>query len=187
MGHVGKVALLEVFRMRNGVRHLLGAGTGLLTTPLLAAGLGYGAAAGSPRAERIAAWVPIPPAADWFRTSMFVAALVVIGVLAGSRLSPLAALLPGLALTALGAALPVRLAMGGDHRLGFDLVPGAYLDAYAALLGTWALPAGVVLLVAAAFPSRWRGRAQAPEEPPPPVEEEAPERAPLPKRIPSRY
>ncbi|WP_188188774.1 hypothetical protein [Nonomuraea sp. SYSU D8015] len=166
--------------MRNGVRHWLGAGAGLLATPLIAVGLSYGAA----ERYRLLAQLTI----DWIPMSMFIGAFVLIGVLAGSRLSPLASLLPGLAFTALGASLLVRLSMGGDHMLWWDFLPREYPEAYKTLLGTWSLPAGCLLLAASAFPSRWRCKAAAPAEPPPPQpEEEAPAPPPLPKRIPSRY
>ncbi|RVX46311.1 hypothetical protein EDD27_9187 [Nonomuraea polychroma] len=168
--------------MRNGVRHLIGAGAGLLATPLIAAGLSYGAVERYVRMPKITV--------DWIAMPVFVGAFVVIGVLVGSRLSPLASLLPGLVFGGLGGASLARIGLGGDHTLWFDLVPREYHLLYAALLNNWSLPVGCVLLVASAFPSRWRGKAAARHEPPaaPPEEEAAaPEPPPLPKRIPSRY
>ncbi|TMR89783.1 hypothetical protein [Nonomuraea basaltis] len=165
--------------MRNGVRHLLGAGAGLLATPFIAVGLGYGFS----ERYRMLAQVTI----DWIAMGAFAGALVVIGVLAGSRLSPLASLLPGLAFTGFALTGMVRLGMGGDHRLWYDLVPSEYLVSYATLLHSWSLPAGCLLLAASVFPSRWRGKVVREEPPPPSPEEEAPEPPPLPRRIPSRY
>ncbi|WP_433436342.1 hypothetical protein [Nonomuraea sp. CA-141351] len=157
--------------MRNGVRHVLGAGAGLLATPLIAAGFIVGI-------ERFRATAVM--SVDWTVMAVFIGTLVLIGALAGSRISPLASLLPGLAFTGfIGAAL-VRIAMGGDHRMGFDQVPSEFLEGYMSLLYTWSLPTGCVLLAASAFPSRWRG---ARTDPPPP--QEVPEPPPLPKRIPS--
>ncbi|MEU1720025.1 hypothetical protein [Nonomuraea sp. NPDC005692] len=152
--------------MGNGVRHFAGAAVGVAAIPLIAAGLLYG-----PRATT--------SVLDWTATAALAGTAVLIGVLAGSRISPVASLLPGLAFTALAGATVVRAATGGDRRMGFDLVPADYLDAYAALLNTWSLVIGGILLTASVFPSRWRARrggAAAPEE-----GEEPP---PLPKRVP---
>ncbi|SEG76498.1 hypothetical protein SAMN05444920_104389 [Nonomuraea solani] len=164
---VGKVPLLEVFSVRNGVRHLLGAGAGLAATPLIAAGfLGH---------------AHLAP--EWLALGTLAATMAFAGVLAGSRISPLASALPGLVFTGLGAA-----AQAGMPSLVPVLLPRAYVESYLTLLGTWALPMGCLLLAASLFPSRWRAAVRA--EPPSPVreeEEEAPAPPPLPKRIPSRY
>ncbi|MET8984153.1 hypothetical protein ABZW49_01770 [Nonomuraea wenchangensis] len=155
--------------MRNGVRHLLGAGAGLLATPLVAAGFAYG-------------HVQLRSAPDWLPLAAFAGAALLVGVLAGSRLSPLASLLPGLALTGLAVAELARL------DLTWLRMPGAYLAGYERLVSFGAPAAGCVLLAASVFPSRWRARPAAPEAPPPPQpEEETPAPPPLPKRIPSRY
>ncbi|MFI9840427.1 hypothetical protein ACIHFD_25565 [Nonomuraea sp. NPDC051941] len=161
--------------MRNGVRHLLGAGAGLLATPLIATGF----IVGIERYRHTAAMT-----VDWVVLAVYVGTVVLIGVLAGSRISPLASLLPGLAfLGFIGAAL-VRMALGGDHRMGFDDVPSQFLEGYMTLLYTWSLPTGCILLTASLFPSRWRA---ARTDPPPPPPQEAPEPPPLPKRIPSSH
>ncbi|MEV0228623.1 hypothetical protein [Nonomuraea sp. NPDC050786] len=160
--------------MRNGVRHLLGAGAGLLATPLIAAGfiLGFERYGGTARMT-----------VDWGMMAVFIGTLLLIGVLAGSRISPLASLLPGLAFTGfIGAAL-LRIALGGDQRMGFDQVPSEFLEGYMSLLYSWSLPTGCILLAASAFPSRWRSARTGPPPPPP---EETPKPPPLPKRIPSR-
>ncbi|MFB9202093.1 hypothetical protein ACFFV7_12920 [Nonomuraea spiralis] len=133
--------------------------------PLIAAGLLYG-----PRTT--------PSGVDWAAAAALAGTAVLIGVLAGSRISPVASLLPGLAFSALAGATIVRVVTGGDRRMGFDLVPADYLDAYAALLNTWSFVIGGILLTASVFPSRWRarqGKAPAPEGEEPP---------PLPKRVP---
>lgn len=158
--------------MRNGVRHMLGAGAGLLATPLIAAG-----------------FVSHASLDGWIATSLLAGLMVVIGALAGSRISPLASLLPGLVLGVLAggflAGAPWVTPPGG--------VPLPYEAGYRALLAGWALPVACVLVVASLFPSRWRG-APRPAEPPEPAEPPAPqeevkvqEPPPLPKRIPSRY
>jgi hypothetical protein len=160
---------------------MIGAGIGLLATPLIAAGLVYG---------HVESFRALPQVTmDWITLAAFVGAVVVIGILAGSRLSPVASLLSGLAFTGFAAAALVRVGLGGDHRLWYDLVPGDYLKGYESLLHTWSLGIGCLLLVASIFPSRWRARPARSAPPPPPEEEEeaAPEPPPLPKRIPSRY
>ncbi|MEV4390666.1 hypothetical protein [Nonomuraea sp. NPDC049607] len=162
---------LEVFPMGNGVRHFAGAAVGVAAIPLIAAGLLYG-----PRATTSGFdWT-----VEWTAAAALAGTALLIGVLAGSRISPVASLLPGLAFTALAVASLVRAATGGDRRMGFDLVPADYLDAYAALLNTWSLMIGGILLAASMFPSRWRARrggAGAPEK-------EGEEPPPLPKRVP---
>ncbi|GAA1618620.1 hypothetical protein GCM10009733_013660 [Nonomuraea maheshkhaliensis] len=156
--------------MRNGVRHLLGAGAGLLATPLIAAG-----------------FVSHAGLDGWLATSLLAGLMVVIGALAGSRISPLASLLPGLAL-----AVPAGAFLAGAPWVTpYGVVPPAYEAGYRALLAGWALPVACVLVVASLFPSRWRGapRPVEPVQPPePPVQPaSAEEPPPLPKRIPSRY
>ncbi|TYB60686.1 hypothetical protein FXF51_31270 [Nonomuraea sp. PA05] len=163
---MGKVPWLEVFSVRNGVRHLLGAGAGLLATALIAAGLLYFA---SGRAL-----------AAWMAAAALGATMVLVGALSGSRISPVASLVPGLVLAAVaGLAYVPAVSVAG-------LLPVEYAEPYARLAGTWALPVACVLLAASVFPARWRARAVRPEPPAEP-EEEVPEPPPLPKRIPSRY
>ncbi|MEU4509185.1 hypothetical protein AB0G05_06800 [Nonomuraea wenchangensis] len=160
--------------MRSGVRHLLGAGAGLLATPLVAAGFAYG-------------HVQLRPAPGWLPLAAFAGAALLVGVLSGSRLSPLASLLPGLALTGLAAAELARLDLNWLRMPG-EYLTGDYLAGYERLVSFGAPVAGCVLLAASAFPSRWRARPAAPEaSPPPQPEEETPAPPPLPKRIPSRY
>lgn len=174
--------------MRNGVRHWLGAGAGLLATPLIAAGLVYGHTQSQPTME-------------WFRVGALAGAALLVGLLAGSRLSPLASLLPGLGFTGLAVTGLVRIGTGADHRLwfdpGLDQYPNPLADimrtfdpgSYAMLPHAWSLAIGCVLLAASIFPSRWRGKAAVRHEPSPEEvpEEETPAPPPLPKRIPSRY
>ncbi|MFC5822334.1 hypothetical protein [Nonomuraea insulae] len=145
--------------MRNGVRHLLGAGAGLLATPLIAAGFLYS----SNLAER------------WIALVVLGASMVVVGVLAGSRISPLASLVPGLAFA--GAAAFARSPW-------IVLIQAEYTKTYLDLIDIWGLTTACVLLAASVFPSRWRG-VRKPEPSQEEVAEEEP--PPLPKRIPSRY
>ncbi|MEV5553738.1 hypothetical protein AB0L44_08755 [Nonomuraea wenchangensis] len=160
--------------MRNGVRHALGAGAGLLATPLVAAGLAYGHG-------------QLRSAPDWLPLAALAGAALLVGVLSGSRLSPLASLLPGLALSGLAVAAAAGLDLTWLRASGAYLA-GEQPPRYERLLHFGAPVAGCVLLAASAFPSRWRARPSAPEAPPPPQpEEETPVPPPLPKRIPSRY
>ncbi|GAB3208879.1 hypothetical protein ACQEU5_05195 [Marinactinospora thermotolerans] len=134
--------------MSDGLRHLIGAGVGLVAAPVSVFALGWGA--DSLRAAMMALHVDpglyLPGLA-----SVFILGLL-LGPLAGSRMSPLASLLPGVTLTALGlfALSPVfaELATGLTPlgRLGGGAV--VYL-----LLGG--------LLIAASVPaSRWRPAAR---------------------------
>ncbi|TMR08057.1 hypothetical protein ETD86_49420 [Nonomuraea turkmeniaca] len=159
--------------MRNGVRHVLGAGAGLVATPLIAAGVAYGLNRPQPIVDRIA-------------LAALFGAVIVVGVLAGSRVSPLGSLLPGLAFMGLWVTAQVRLGMGGDHKLWYEFVPAEYLQGYESFLHTWSPVVGCILLTASVFPSRWRAAAE-PVAPPPEEEAAVPEPPPLPKRIPSRY
>ncbi|NUS09707.1 MAG: hypothetical protein HOV97_44925 [Nonomuraea sp.] len=123
----------------------------MLAVPALAAGLVYGAE-GPLDVHVVRAGVAI-----------------LIGVLAGSRISPLASLLPGLAFTAYAGVLMVRGGVG-------DLIPAGYLEP----LNTWSSVIGVILLAASVFPSRWRARKGKEAAP----ESEREEPPPLPKRVP---
>lgn len=149
--------------MRNGVRHWLGAGAGLAATLLFAAGF--------------MAWER--PVAEWAGWAALIGVLVLGGVLAGSRISPVASLLCGLLLLSGGALSFVPW-------LWRDLVPEAYYEAVKNLFEAYFWPTGIVLVSASVFPSRWRAatRSQPPAEE---VKEEIPEPPPLPKRIPPRY
>jgi hypothetical protein len=163
-----------VFSVRNGVRHLLGAGAGLLATPLIAAGVMYGLSA-------------LPGGFAQYQPAGLFGAALVVGVLAGSRVSPIASLLPGLVFAGLWGAVMVRTSMGGDSRLWYEFVPSAYVAGWTSLIHSWSPVVGCILLAASVFPSRWRGKVTVSPPPPPEEKEEAPEPPPLPKRIPSRY
>lgn len=157
--------------MGNGVRHFAGGVAGLLAVPLIAAGLMYG----STQRYQGTAQLTI----GWPAIAALAGTVIVIGVLAGSRISPVASLLPGVAFTGFGGAALVRIGTGGDHRMGFDLVPSEYLSVYTDLLYTWSFVIGGLLLAASVFPSRWRARESKEEE-----EAVIPERPTLPKRVP---
>ncbi|MFE3450999.1 hypothetical protein ACFXJ8_18940 [Nonomuraea sp. NPDC059194] len=143
--------------MPNAVRHVLGVVAGLLLTPLLAVGLAYGVG-------QIVFVFKVTFIMPWQGPVALAACAVVLGVMAGSRLSPVASLLPGLTFTLAGGTMlipewyPARLLelLPGTLRFGIDG------------LGTTGLlfVLGVLLLTASAFPSRWR--ATRPKLPSPP-------------------
>ncbi|HEX4817280.1 MAG TPA: hypothetical protein VFV66_31450 [Nonomuraea sp.] len=136
--------------MSNGARHALGVVAGLLLPPLIAVALWYGVGQ-----------YALPAASNrisWSGLGALAGAGVVLAFLAGSRLSPVASLLGGLALTG-AAVLPVIELAWGLRVLPDGLLPAGLETGYrtAGVTGVQ-LIAGVTLLVASAFPSRWRGR-----------------------------
>ncbi|NJP95313.1 hypothetical protein HCN51_38755 [Nonomuraea sp. FMUSA5-5] len=126
---------------------------GLLLPPLVAAGLWYGVGDLTLQAQqsfRI----------SWVAVGVLAATAIVLAFLAGSRLSPVASLLGGLAFTAAGV-LPFAEMFTRVRLLPVDLLPGVLRSgftttAYSGLLAV----AGVTLLVVSLFPSRWRGSAR---------------------------
>src|SRR5262245_31556286 len=112
-----RVPWLEVLSVRNGVRHVLGVGAGLVATPLIAAGFAYRAILGN----------------EWIGVILIVGTTIVVGVLAGSRISPLASLVPGLAFAALAGAVLARVPgvldlafLPDDFRLGYNALAGLW-------------------------------------------------------------
>ncbi|MDA0637910.1 hypothetical protein OUY22_31260 [Nonomuraea sp. MCN248] len=136
--------------MTNGVRHVLGLVAGLILPPLILLALLYGTAEFTLSAQRFFA-------VSWTALGVLLAAAAGLAVLAASRLSPLASLLGGLQYTVLGL-LPV-LELTGLRILPRDWLPRPLSAGYMNLgyLG-FLLLLGVLLLVASAFPARWRGR-----------------------------
>ncbi|MGP3920090.1 hypothetical protein [Nonomuraea sp. 10N515B] len=138
--------------MSNGARHVLGVVAGLLLPPLVAAGLWFGV--GELRLEAARAFQ-----ISWPAVGVLVATGIGLAFLAGSRLSPVASLLGGLAFTGLGV-LPLLAALGvqqpPDYLLPNSLEPGYLTLAYTGLH----LVLGVLLLVVSLFPSRWRSMAE---------------------------
>jgi hypothetical protein len=128
---------------------------GLLLSPLILAALWYGV--GQLRHEAATAFQ-----ISWVAAGALLAAAIGLAFLAGSRLSPVAALLGGLSFTALGVlpfvemVLAVRVLPGG-------LLPATLENGYLTVgLTGLQLFLGVMLLVVSAFPTRWRSRAEPP-------------------------
>ncbi|SEU06158.1 hypothetical protein [Nonomuraea wenchangensis] len=135
--------------MSNGARHAFGVVAGLLLPPLALAGLLYGIGEISFQ-TRSAFQFP------WYAVGVLAVAAVVLAFLAGSRLSPVASLLGGLAYTALGL-LPLLEFTGGPRLVLEGLVPARVNEGYLALGHSGALlVVGVMLLTVSLFPSRWR-------------------------------
>jgi hypothetical protein len=133
--------------MSNGARHVLGVVAGLLLPPLIAAGLWYGVGdivSGSPAFGL-----------SWLGPAVLAVSGLVFAFLAGSRMSPLASLLGGLAFTALGVVASMGtpdLRVLSQRWLPAVMDAGFQAVAYTGVL----LFLGVALLVVSMFPSRWR-------------------------------
>jgi hypothetical protein len=146
--------MIEVVTMSNGARHGLGLLAGLILTPVIGAGVMYAALTG-----RVAGG--LGSIADGRAPGLAVlgASVVLIAVLVGSRISPLASLIPGLGFTALALAWLAVPGWSSDDvaRLVPPAVGGGAQSAAGAEMVLGVL--GGVMLVASLFPSRWRARA----------------------------
>jgi hypothetical protein len=169
--------------MSNGARHGWGVLTGLILTPALAAALAYGTW------RTLSGWQQFGPASAEYRIGLASLAVtaVVLGFALGSRLSPLASLIPGLVLTALGGVWAASPTWAAKHTVG--KLPDSLdkLDAGYQSIGTTGvlLMVGIVLLFASLFPARWRARADTRpsfeyDAPPQPYESAQPMPEPLP-------
>jgi hypothetical protein len=88
------------------------------------------------------------------------AAAIGLAFLAGSRLSPVASLLGGLAFTGLGA-VPLVETMTGVRVMPQDLLPATLENGYLTMgYSGLQLVLGVALLMVSLFPSRWRSGAE---------------------------
>ncbi|HEY3682552.1 MAG TPA: hypothetical protein VGL93_05910 [Streptosporangiaceae bacterium] len=153
--------------MGTGTRHLLGAITGVVAIPVVAAvtvgGLGYIQNAYNTYLTR--------PASLYLAAGLIVVAGVLVALLVGTRISPLASLLPGVAYIALGAVgvvLPETIAKALRAVLPMTLhITSSGMTVpfgQAAVETVWGggfLLLGVILLVASIAPSRWRAKPRA--------------------------
>lgn len=138
--------------MSNGTRHTLGFFVGIILTAALAAllvfgtyRLQHGLMMDGNRQDR------------WIGAGLLAGAAVVFAILAASRVSPLAALIAGLVFTVAGAAFVVS--QKTTAHLINDLPFKAQRVTLAGLEDEgFILFAGVGLLFASFFPSRWRSR-----------------------------
>ena len=142
--------------MSNGARHGWGALVGLILVPAIAAALTYGTW------RTLSGGQQFGPTSNEYRIGLASLAItaVLLGIVVGSRLSPLASLIPGLVLTALGAVWAASPIWATEHTAGklpdsLDKLDAGYRSVGASGV---LLVIGVVLLVAALFPARWRAR-----------------------------
>ncbi|MFC5753302.1 hypothetical protein [Actinomadura rugatobispora] len=146
--------------MSSGARHGLGAVIGLVVTPLIALSLMYA----THRAGLYTRNFMDPPWSDrLISTGLFLFAALLLGLVMGSRLSPLASLIPGLAFASIGLLWMAAPIFSAQHTLG--VLPREFDRAYMVLAPYGVLLVlGAALLVASLPPSRWRG-ARAPSRP----------------------
>ncbi|MBW8484657.1 hypothetical protein [Actinomadura parmotrematis] len=139
--------------MSNGARHGLGLLAGVVATPALAAALFYGTYQANYVLQSFrATWDD-----RWLPYALLGGAAVLIALLVGTRISPLASLVPGLAFTAAGGLWAWDLRKAVDWTGG--KLPHRFDVGYTSLGGLGLLLAfGLILLVASLAPSRWRGR-----------------------------
>jgi hypothetical protein len=172
--------------MSNGARHGWGVLVGLLLVPGIAAALAYGMWRTLSGAQQFG-----PTSAEYrIGLASFAVTAVVMGIVIGTRMSPLASLFPGLVLTALGvvwAAAPTWAVNNTAGKLPDSLDK---LDAGYRSIGTTGLLllVGLVLLFASLFPARWRGR----EDLRPAFEYDAPQQSyeaqqPIPEPLPYEH
>jgi hypothetical protein len=142
--------------MPNGARHVLGAAIGLILTPVIAGGLMLG----TERLLRGFATFRFDEP-DYRLGGLILAGVgLVLGVLVGSRISPLASLIPGVVFSTAGVLWVVspRWIAEQTRDLPNELARGyQYVGPYGVLLFL-----GVLLLVASLFPARWAVRHPAP-------------------------
>jgi hypothetical protein len=154
--------------MSNGARHWWGVLVGLILAPAIAAALAYGTW------RTLSGGQQFGPTSTEYRIGLGSLALtaVVIGFAVASRLSPLASLIPGLTLAAVGGVWAASPTWATEHTAGKLPTSLDKLDAGYRSIGATGvlLMIGVVLLIASLFPARWRAR----EEPAPSFEYESP-------------
>jgi hypothetical protein len=146
--------------MSNGARHGWGVLVGLILAPAIAGALAYGTWRTLSGAQQFG------PTSTEYRIGLasFALTAVVIGFAVGSRLSPLASLIPGLALTAVGGVWAASPTWATEHTAGklpdnLDKLDAGYRSVGATGV---LLMVGVVLLIASLFPARWRTREDVP-------------------------
>ncbi|MFS2294054.1 MAG: hypothetical protein FWJ90_15370 [Actinomadura sp.] len=138
--------------MSSGARHGLGALFGVIVTPVIAACMMYGT---GKLGLSVRALV-YGGDERWVGAAALLFAAVLLGLAAGSRLSPLASLIPGLVYTGTGL-LWILAPRWSFQNLGRDVIPRELFPGYT-LLAPYGilLLLGVGLVVASAAPSRWK-------------------------------
>jgi hypothetical protein len=138
--------------MSNGARHTWGFFAGVVLTAALAALLIFG----SYRLQH-GYLTQFHKQDKWIGGGLLLGAAVVFGILAASRLSPVASLIGGILLTAAGVLFFVSQKTTADLINRFPYKPQRVTLAGLEEEG-FILFAGVGLLFASLFPSRWRAR-----------------------------
>ncbi|TDB87106.1 hypothetical protein E1266_33195, partial [Actinomadura sp. 7K534] len=138
--------------MSNGARHGLGALVGLVVTPIIAACMMYG----TEKLSRAVRTFAFEGGDRWVGAAVFVVAAVLLGLVAGSRLSPLASFIPGAAYTVVGVLWILAPRWTFQHT-GRDFLPRELWLGYTTLAayGIFLL-IGLALVVASLAPSRWK-------------------------------
>ncbi len=148
--------------MSNGARHAIGVLIGLIVTPLVAAALMYGTQKlGMSVRVSIANYRSEGGSDKWVGAALLIAAAAALGVSAGSRLSPLASLVPGLAFASVGALWVLAPSWAAEHTLR-DSLPDRLAMGYLTLAPYGGfLIIGTLLIAASLAPSRWAARSTA--------------------------
>ncbi|MFB4305964.1 hypothetical protein [Actinomadura sp. GTD37] len=148
--------------MSNGARHGLGVVAGLVLAPVVMLCLMYGV--GKLRfvySIGIARFQSYHGTELWIGLAVLTVAAVLLGLLAGSRLSPVASLVPGAVYTGIGLIWLMSPRWAITHPDN-DVLPRDLETGYGMLgpVGVFFI-LGVLLLVASLAPSRWKARTPA--------------------------
>jgi hypothetical protein len=140
--------------MSNGFRHFLGVIAGLLLPPVIVGLLVFGVDGLTDIGSKVAA-DQAPSAELYTRFGLLAGAAILIGIMAGSRVSPFASLIGGLLFTAAGSLWIVYPAQVGDLIARFPIENRDQALRTLVYHGIFLL-VGVSLLVSSLPLSRWR-------------------------------
>ncbi|CNF54915.1 Uncharacterised protein [Mycobacterium tuberculosis] len=148
--------------MSNGARHGLGVVAGLVLAPIIAVCLMYGT--NKLRMVMTFGYTRFRSYHGeelWIGVGLILLAAILLGLLTGSRMSPVASLIPGAAFTIVGVIWFASPAWAVQHS-GRDVMTREMYYGYTTLGSVGILfLLGVLLLVASLPPSRWKSRAAA--------------------------
>ncbi|GAA1857613.1 hypothetical protein [Actinomadura bangladeshensis] len=157
--------------MNNAARHGIGALIGVVAAPLIAGCLAYSvddvrkSAAHALAAKANGLPAESAPSEDWAALAILLAGAAVIGLVVNARLPPLASLVPGVVISALGLAWFTETTWMLEHSTP-EAVPEDFFLGYSnmAANGTFMI-IGIALLVASVLPGRRRGTRPEPAVP----------------------
>ncbi|GAA3760405.1 hypothetical protein HDA32_004829 [Spinactinospora alkalitolerans] len=158
--------------MSNGLRHAIGAVVGLAVTPLVVLAMGWGGT----RLEIALARFDMSVGTVLPGLAVVLVLGIVLGLVSGSRVSPLASLIPGAVLSLWGVLGSLEPTAG----LSMAVVP---LEYFAPHVSSYVLVGGL-LLAASLPPSRWRAGARRTEAAPAGRPHGVPDHPPAPVRGP---